>query len=41
MAQDDTFWGRLGQRVLFGAACLMGALIATPTVLLLAMPFLL
>lgn len=41
MARDDTFWGGLGQRVLFGSAYLMGALIAAPTLLLLAVPFLL
>jgi hypothetical protein len=39
MAHDDTFWGGLGQRVLFGSAFVMGALVATPTLLLLAAPF--
>ena len=39
MAHDETFWGGLGQRALFGTAYLMGALIATPTVLLLVAPF--
>ncbi len=41
MSRDDTFWGKLGQRVLFGSAYLMVALIATPALLLLALPFLL
>ncbi len=41
MAHDDTFWGGLGQRVLSGSAFVMGALVATPTLLLLAVPFLL
>jgi len=41
MAHDETFWGGIGQRALSGSAFLMGALIATPTLLLLAAPFLL
>ena len=41
MARDDTFWGGLGQRLLAGSAYLMGALIAAPTLLFLAAPFLL
>ena len=39
MAHHDTFWGGIGQRLLSGSAFLMGALIATPTVLLLVVSF--
>ena len=39
MYSDDTFWGGLGQRALNVFAFVMGALIAAPVGLLIAMPF--
>jgi hypothetical protein len=39
MYSDDTFWGGLGQRALNLFAFAMGALIAAPVILLIALPF--
>jgi hypothetical protein len=41
MANDDTFWGGLGQWILGLLAALMGILTAAPAILLLAAPFIL